>query len=104
MTRYIVSRVRTNVFCRRRARRVRYCDRSEASRMSRFRYICGGALGRSDVGSVMEEFRGCLSVDMRSFASWDVSTRVDVYGGGCAWAAAATALTDVCGAGAPLTI
>jgi hypothetical protein len=72
--------------------------------MSRFRYICGGALGRSDVGSVIDGLWRCFLTAIRSFASWGRSTSVAEYGGGFAWAAAATALTDVCGAGAPLTI
>ena len=41
--------------CLLRARKVRYCDRKEASSISKFRYICGGEEGSVDVGS--EEWR-----------------------------------------------
>lgn len=37
--------------CLRRARNVKYCERREASRIRRFRYICGGEEGRVAKGS-----------------------------------------------------
>lgn len=47
---------RKKVCCLLRARKVRYCDRKEASSISKFRYIWGGEDGSVDVGS--EQGRG----------------------------------------------
>jgi hypothetical protein len=92
---HIASSVSTNVFCLRRARSVRYWLRKLASRIRRFRYICGGEDGRRDVGSdVTRGGRGALRDASRSFA---------LCGGGFAKAEAATSWTEVFGAGAPLT-
>lgn len=41
----------TKVCCLLRARSVKYCWRSDASKISRFKYICGGEDGRRVVGS-----------------------------------------------------
>src|ERR1700761_3330348 len=57
----------TKVCCLLRARKVKNCCRSEASRMSGLRYICGGDEGRSEVGSGGDgESRGVLPPLVRS--------------------------------------
>ena len=74
------------MFCRRRARSVRYCERSEASRMSRFRYICGGEEGRlasaSEVGKGVVIESSVLSRDGAGDDDLDVTDGTDVPGGG----------------------
>ena len=82
------------MYCLLRARKVRYCDRREASRMSRLRYICGGEEGRvakgSDRGKGVPDLRVIRSVSSESGAGdGDLETTVG---------------TEVPGGGAPLTI
>lgn len=56
------------------------------------------------MGSAIDGTRVWTRLGRRSLASFGLSTSDDVYAEGLALAAAAMAWTDVCGAGAPLTI
>lgn len=87
----------TAVFCRLLARSVRNCDRRLASRINRFRYICGGEDGRREVGSaIVDDRRGVLREASRDEASW-----VALYGGG--GCEVLTCAAGVPAIGAPLT-
>lgn len=77
------------MFCLLRARRFRYCERSEASTMRRLRYICGGEEGSVTSGS--EAAKGILDVgspdpafssDGAGEADLEVKIGIEVPGGG----------------------
>ena len=79
------------MFCLRRARNVKYCERSEASRMRRLRYICGGEEGR--FASASEVVRGLVVESSGPSRDGAGDGDLEVADG-----------TDVPGGGAPLTI
>lgn len=80
---------------RRRPRRSRYWERREDSRISRFRYICGGDEGSVEIGSA-------LAFDATSFSEVVAEAAERLGKGAGCWAAIAGSFAE--GGGAPLTI